>query len=469
MKLWQKEAQQPHDDYAHLIKAIEKFTTGRDRELDLLLAEFDVLGSIAHGSMLLDIGLLTREEYELISSELRAIYREIKRGEFVIEEGVEDVHSQVELMLTRRVGDTGKKIHSGRSRNDQVLLDIKLFMRDALGKTVSNIYTLFHTLIRLSETHKDKLLPGYTHLQIAMPSSFGLWFGAYAESLVDDVILLQAAYRASNKNPLGSAAGYGSSFPLKRQLTTDLLGFDTLNYNVVYAQMSRGKTERTVSMGITSVAATLARLAMDVTLYMNQNFSFISLPDALTTGSSIMPHKKNPDVFELIRAKCNKLQALPVEISMITANLPSGYHRDLQVIKEGLLPAFDEINSCIGMMNEILPHLIIKEDILTDEKYKYLFSVEAVNEEVLKGVPFRDAYRKIGKAIEENRFHPPRKMTFTHEGSIGNLCNAHIMDLMNEAIGGFNFVQVEEAVARLLSHSSASAEKKERGIPQASA
>lgn len=380
MKLWQKEANQPHDDHAHLVKAIEKFTTGRDRELDLLLAEFDVLGSIAHGAMLKDIGLLTHEECDLLTNELRNIYREIKRGQFTIEDGVEDVHSQVELLLTQRLGDTGKKIHSGRSRNDQVLLDLKLFMRDAIGKTVSNVYTLFHTLIKLSETHKDKLLPGYTHFQIAMPSSFGLWFGAYAESLVDDVMLLQAAYRAANKNPLGSAAGYGSSFPLKRQLTTQLLGFDALNYNVVYAQMSRGKTEKTVSTGLAAVAATLARLAMDVILYMNQNFSFIALPEALTTGSSIMPHKKNPDVFELIRAKCNKLQSLPVEISMITVNLPSGYHRDLQVIKEGLLPAFEEINDCIRMTNEILPQLIIKDDILADEKYKYLFSVEAVNE-----------------------------------------------------------------------------------------
>ena len=465
MKLWQKEAQQPHDDHAHLVKAIEKFTTGRDRELDLLLAEYDVLGSIAHGAMLQSIGLLTEEEYGSISNELRAIYKEIRRGEFVIEDGVEDVHSQVELLLTRRLGDTGKKIHSGRSRNDQVLLDLKLFMRDAIGKTVSNIYTLFHTLIQLSERHKDKLLPGYTHLQIAMPSSFGLWFGAYAESLVDDVLLLQAAYRAANKNPLGSAAGYGSSFPLNRQMTTDLLGFEALNFNVVYAQMSRGKTEKIASMGLASVASTLSRMAMDVTLYMSQNFSFVSLPDALTTGSSIMPHKKNPDVFELIRAKCNKLQSLPTEITMITVNLPSGYHRDLQVIKEGLLPAFEELNNCIGMANAMLEQMIVKDDILTDEKYKYLFSVEAVNEEVLKGVPFRDAYRNVGKAITENRFEPPQKMTFTHEGSIGNLCNANIMNLMNDAIGGFNFALVEEAVERLLSQPQAAA--REESMTQA--
>jgi argininosuccinate lyase len=449
MKLWQKEniAQDAHSDLA---RAIETFTVGNDRELDMLLAEFDVLGSLAHGAMLHSIGLLTDQEYEDISSELRVIYKEILHGEFVIEEGVEDVHSQVELILTQRLGDTGKKIHSGRSRNDQVLLDLKLFMRDALSKTVANINALFYTLIELSEKNKDKLLPGYTHLQIAMPSSFGLWFGAYAESLVDDVLLMQAAYKAANKNPLGSAAGYGSSFPLNRQMTTDLLGFDALNYNVVYAQMSRGKTEKLASMALASVAATLSRMSMDVCLFMSQNFGFLTLPDALTTGSSIMPHKKNPDVFELIRARCNRLQSLPNEIAMILMNLPSGYHRDMQVIKDSILPAFDEINQCLVMTEAMVKHLIIKDNILVDDKYQYLFSVEVVNAEVLKGVPFRDAYKKVGKAIEENRFEPPKKMTFTHEGSIGNLCNAHIMGLMNEAIGGFNFARVKDAVDKLI-------------------
>lgn len=452
MKLWQKDDTNPHEGGSldQLVKMIESFTVGRDREMDMLLAEFDVLGSIAHAAMLKNIGLLTETEHDDLVAELRNISKEIRRGDFIIEESVEDVHSQVELLLTRRLGDTGKKIHSGRSRNDQVLLDLKLFMRDAIYKTVKNIKALFYTLVELSEAHKDKLLPGYTHLQIAMPSSFGLWFGAYAESLVDDVLLLQAAYKSANKNPLGSAAGYGSSFPLKRQLTTDLLGFDALNYNVVYAQMSRGKTEKTVAMALSSVAATLARMSMDVCLYMSQNFAFVTLPDALTTGSSIMPHKKNPDVFELIRARCNKLQSLPTEISMVMLNLPSGYHRDMQVIKESLLPAFEELNKCIAMADAMVKHLRIRDNILMDEKYEHLFSVEAVNAEVLKGVPFRDAYQKVAKAIAENTFEPPAKMTFTHEGSIGNLCNANIMGLMNEVINGFNFARIEEAVHNLL-------------------
>jgi argininosuccinate lyase len=331
-----------------------------------------------------------------------------------------------------------------------VLLDLKLFMRDAIRKTVENVNVLFHTLIQLSEENKDKLLPGYTHFQIAMPSSFGLWFGAYAESLVDDALLMQAAFRAANKNPLGSAAGYGSSFPLDRQMTTNLLGFDALNYNVVYAQMSRGKTEKLAAMAMSSVAATLSRMAMDVCLFMSQNFNFVTLPDALTTGSSIMPHKKNPDVFELVRARCNKLQALPNEIAMVMLNLPSGYHRDMQVIKESLLPAFDELNQCIAMMNAMVQHLIISENILMDDKYQYLFSVEAVNAEVLKGVPFRDAYQKVGKAIADGNFNPPKKMTFTHEGSIGNLCNASIMALMKDVISGFSFARMEEAEKKLL-------------------
>jgi argininosuccinate lyase len=464
MKLWQKDNTNNHNDHADLVKKIETFTVGNDREMDMLLAEFDVMGSLAHGAMLNSIGLLTDDEHEAISAELRNIYKEIIRGNFIIEEGVEDVHSQVELLLTERLGDTGKKIHSGRSRNDQVLLDLKLFMRDSIKQTVENVQSLFHTLIALSEKHKDKLLPGYTHLQIAMPSSFGLWFGAYAESLVDDLQMLQAAYRAANKNPLGSAAGYGSSFPLNRTMTTELLGFDALNYNVVYAQMSRGKTEKLVSMGLASVAATLSRMAMDVCLFMSQNFGFVGLPDALTTGSSIMPHKKNPDVFELVRARCNRLQALPNEIAMVMMNLPSGYHRDMQVIKDSLLPAFSELDKCMGMMNEMVKHLIIKESILMDDKYEYIFSVEVVNAEVLKGVPFRDAYQKVGKAIEEGRFEPPKKMTFTHEGSIGNLCNASIMSQMSEAIAGFNFARVEEAVAKLVKPSARAGERAKEDI-----
>ena len=386
MKLWQKATEVKQE--------VEEFTVGKDRELDLLLAPFDVLGSLAHTRMLHSINLMSAEDLNLVQRELKNIYQEIQACQFTIEDGVEDVHSQVELLLTRRIGEAGKKIHSGRSRNDQVLLDLKLFIRSAIQEMVESIKELFYQLISLSEEHKDKLLPGYTHLQIAMPSSFGLWFGAYAESLVDDLVLLQAAYKISNKNPLGSAAGYGSSFPLNRQMTTDLLGFDALNYNVVYAQMGRGKTERNVSSALASVAGTLAKLAMDACLYMNQNFGFISLPEELTTGSSIMPHKKNPDVFEIIRGKCNKLQALPNEIALITGNLPSGYHRDLQVVKESFLPAFRELQSCIHMMTYMLKNIMVKDNILKDEKYSYLFSVEAVNNEVLQGVPFREAYKK---------------------------------------------------------------------------
>ena len=437
MKLWQK---------ATAVKQeVEEFTVGKDRELDLLLAPFDVLGSLAHTRMLHSINLLTAEELSQVQQELKNIYGEITDGKFTIEEGVEDVHSQVELLLTRRIGDAGKKIHSGRSRNDQVLLDLKLFIRSEIQQTVKQIRELFDQLIALSEAHKNKLLPGYTHLQIAMPSSFGLWFGAYAESLVDDLLLLQAAYKISNKNPLGSAAGYGSSFPLNRQLTTDLLGFDSLNYNVVYAQMGRGKTERNVSSALASVAGTLAKLAMDACLYMNQNFGFISLPEELTTGSSIMPHKKNPDVFEIIRGKCNKLQALPNEIALITGNLPSGYHRDLQVVKESFLPAFQELQSCLGMMKYMLQNIIVKDDILKDKKYGYLFSVEVVNNEVLQGVPFREAYKKVGSAIADGSFTPPATVNHTHEGSIGNLNNENIIQLMNEVMLGFNFQQVVKA------------------------
>ena len=442
MKLWQKNTTTKEE--------VEKFTVGRDRELDLLLAEFDVLGSLAHTRMLASVGLLELSDLEVLQKELKAIYHEIKAGNFSIEPGIEDVHSQVELLLTQRLGDAGKKIHSGRSRNDQVLLDLKLFIRSEIQKTVEAAQTLFEELLRLSEEHKHKLLPGYTHLQIAMPSSFGLWFGAYAESLVDDLIMVQAAYRISNKNPLGSAAGYGSSFPLNRQLTTDLLGFDSLNFNVVYTQMGRGKTERNVASALASLAATLGKMAMDICLYMSQNFGFVTLPDNLTTGSSIMPHKKNPDVFEIMRAKCNKLQALPNEIALTITNLASGYHRDLQLVKESFLPAFQELQSCLEMATFMLKNLIVKDNILADDKYKYLFSVEVVNNEVLKGVPFREAYKNIGIAIEEGNFEPAREVNHTHEGSIGNLCNDQIRNLMEQTLAEFNFEKVKAAVENLI-------------------
>ncbi|MDP2089625.1 MAG: argininosuccinate lyase [Flavobacteriaceae bacterium] len=423
MKLWQK-------DNKSSSELIEKFTVGNDKELDLVLAEFDVKGSLAHTQMLESIGLLTKEELQLIHSELHLILNEIKLQNFKIEDGVEDIHSQIELMLTQRIGETGKKIHSGRSRNDQVLTDIKLYLRFELKEIVQLVEVLFKQLIALSETHKDKLLPGYTHLQIAMPSSFGLWFGAYAESLVDDMELVVAAYNVTNKNPLGSGAGYGSSFPLNREMTTELLEFDSMNYNVVYAQMSRGKTEKIVAMAISSIAATLSKLAFDICLYMNQNFGFVTFPDELTTGSSIMPHKKNPDVFELIRAKCNKLQALPNELTILTNNLPSGYHRDMQLTKESLFPAINQLKSCLEMTAFMLQHIQVKETILQDEKYTYLFSVEAVNEQVIAGIPFRDAYKNVGVAIENNSFNPSMNLNHTHAGSIGNLCNDKIIQQM---------------------------------------
>jgi argininosuccinate lyase len=442
MKLWQKDTQ--------VNKEIERFTVGKDREMDMFLAPFDVLGSLAHTAMIAEIGLLEKSEKESLHVELKKIYAEIQSGNFKIEDGVEDVHSQVELLLTQRLGDVGKKIHSGRSRNDQVLVDLKLFTRHAIKETVEEAKTLFDQLIELSNTYKDHQLPGYTHFQLAMPSSFGLWFGAYAESLVDDMHMLQAAYRIANKNPLGSAAGYGSSFPLKRQMTTDLLGFEALNYNVVYAQMGRGKTERNVSSAIASLAATVGKMAMDVTLYMNQNFGFITFPAEVTTGSSIMPHKKNPDVFELIRAKCNKLQALPNEIAMITANLPSGYHRDLQLIKESFVPAFFEIMDCIHLAKFMLSKIEIKKDILKDEKYKYLFSVDVVNDLVNKGTPFRDAYKLVGTSIDNGTFKPLYDLKHTHEGSIGNLMNADINKMMDKVLASFEFDKVDAAVAKLI-------------------
>jgi argininosuccinate lyase len=443
MKLWQKNIQ--------VETSVEKFTVGQDRELDLQLAAFDVLGSLAHTKMLKEIGLLEERELVLVENGLREIYKEIEAGSFTIDEHVEDVHSQVELLLTQRIGDAGKKIHSGRSRNDQVLLDLKLFFRSKIEEIVTNTDVLFNQLIALSEEHKAQLIPGYTHLQIAMPSSFGLWFGAYAESLTDDLQVMLAAWKVCNKNPLGSAAGYGSSFPLNRTLTTQLLGFDDLNYNVVYAQMGRGKTERILAQAMSSIAATLAKFAMDACLYINQNFDFISFPDELTTGSSIMPHKKNPDVFELIRGRCNKIQALPNEIAMMTTNLPSGYHRDLQFLKENLFPAFESLNDCLRMTTLMLKNIQIKENILNDKKYDYIFSVEVVNKAVLEGVPFREAYKSIGLAIENGDFVPSKEINHTHEGSIGNLCNAEISNAFSNVKKEFKFEKVHEVLETLLS------------------
>ncbi|MCW5910820.1 MAG: argininosuccinate lyase, partial [Cyclobacteriaceae bacterium] len=392
MKLWSKNKES--------LKTVTDFTTGQDNVLDLYLAPFDILGSLAHITMLEAIGLLTKNELEILSKELKSIYKEIQSGKFEIEAGVEDIHSQIELLLTKKLGDVGKKIHSGRSRNDQVLVDIKLYLRHETEQLTQAVQQVFELLIAQSEKHKRKLLPGYTHLQVAMPSSFGLWFGAYAESLVDDLITLEAAYQVVNKNPLGSAAGYGSSFPLNRSLTTQLLGFDDLNYNVVYAQMGRGKTERIMAQAMSNIAATIGKLAMDCTLFLNQNFGFISFPDELTTGSSIMPHKKNPDVFELIRARCNSIQALPNELTLLTSNLPSGYHRDLQLLKEKLFPAIQTLKDCLRMTHLMLSAIEVRDNILQDEKYKYLFSVEEVNKLVLSGMPFRDAYKKTGLDIE---------------------------------------------------------------------
>ncbi|HWW38619.1 argininosuccinate lyase [Pedobacter sp.] len=442
MKIWQKNIE--------VNKDIETFTVGRDRELDLEMAAFDVLGSLAHVEMLESIGLLTAEELAAIQKELKNIYKDIEAGNFVIEQSVEDVHSQVEWLLTQRIGEAGKKIHSGRSRNDQVLVDLKLFFRNRIEEMVHHTEVLFKQLISLSNTHKDKLLPGYTHLQIAMPSSFGLWFGAYAESLVDDLELMLAAWKVCNKNPLGSAAGYGSSFPLNRTMTTNLLGFEHLNYNVVYAQMGRGKTERILAQAMSSVAATLAKMSMDVCLFINQNFGFISFPDELTTGSSIMPHKKNPDVFELIRSRCNKIQALPNEIAMMTTNLPSGYHRDLQLLKENLFPAITSLNECLEIATYMLQNISIKSDILADKKYAYLFSVEVVNDLALKGVPFREAYKIVGESIENGTFVPNTKVNHTHEGSIGNLGNEEIEKMMGTVLAQFKFEQTKEAIEKLL-------------------
>jgi argininosuccinate lyase len=441
-KIWQKSVT--------VNQLVENFTVGRDAEFDTQMAAFDVLGSLAHTQMLQSIGLMSAGDLQLVQRELKKIYTDIEEGNFTIEPGVEDVHSQVEMLLTQRIGDAGKKIHSGRSRNDQVLVDLKLFFRHELQQVVEETKILFEQLIELSEKYKDVLLPGYTHLQIAMPSSFGLWFGAYAESLADDLELVLAAYKITNKNPLGSAAGYGSSFPLNRTLTTELLGFDSLNYNVVYAQMGRGKTERIIAQALSSIAATLAKMAMDQALYLSQNFAFVSYPDTLTTGSSIMPHKKNPDVWEIMRGKCNRIQALPNDVAMMTTNLPSGYHRELQLLKELLFPAFTDLKNCLHMATFMLQNITVNTDILNDPKYAYLFSVEEVNRLVLSGTPFRDAYKQVGLAIEKGDFNPEKTVNHTHEGSIGNLGNKQVTTAMNNVVDSFNFDKVTWAIAKLV-------------------
>ncbi|MDD2793313.1 MAG: argininosuccinate lyase [Sediminibacterium sp.] len=444
MKLWSK-------TNTSTAAAVDQFTVGRDKEFDQMLAPFDVLGSIAHTKMLATVGLLSSAESELLVKALQKIYTKVTAEGFTIPDGVEDIHSYVEFLLTEELGDAGKKIHSARSRNDQVLVDIKLFLRASVQELVTETLQLFTLLQQQSEKYKAHLLPGYTHLQLAMPSSFGLWFGAYAESLVDDMTVLEAAYKVVNKNPLGSAAGYGSSFPINRTFTTELLGFDNLNYNVVYAQMGRGKTERIVASALANIADTLARLSMDMCLYLNQNFSFVSFPAELTTGSSIMPHKKNPDVFELVRSYCNRLKALPNEITMMTTNLPSGYQRDLQLLKEHLFPAFTELRNCLQMVHLMLSHVEVKESIVEDEKYRFLFSVEEVNKLVLNGVPFRDAYKQVGEAIEKGQFTYTPRVQHTHEGSIGNLCTEKIAAMMNKTIEGFEFNKPEKAIQSLLS------------------
>ncbi|MFI5163701.1 MAG: argininosuccinate lyase [Bacteroidia bacterium] len=444
MKLWQKKIP--------VSKQVEKFTIGKDRELDLLLAEHDVIGSMAHAKMLLQVGLLKKSSQQKLHKELKSIFQKVKQGKFKIEQGTEDVHSQVEFILTKKLGHVGKQIHTARSRNDQVLLDIVLFTRSELATIVHHTNELFNVLIQLSEKHKKKLLPGYTHLQIAMPSSFGLWFGAYAESLKDDTSLLYSVYGIINRNPLGSAAGYGASLPIKRKITTQLLGFNGMNYNSVYAQMTRGRTERSAAFAMASVASTLSKLAMDVCLFMNQNFGFVSFPEKLTTGSSIMPHKKNPDVFELIRGKCNRLQTIPQQLTAVTENLPSGYHRDFQLLKEIYFPAFKELTDCLQMTTFMLQQIQVKDNILKEEKYKHLFSVDAVNELVKKGMPFRDAYKKVGEDIASGNFSVPKNIKYTHEGSIGNLCNEEIKKEMKKVMSDFSkqFKKVANAESRLL-------------------
>ena len=442
MKLW--------DKGTPVNKAIEDFTVGKDRELDLYLAQYDILGSMAHVTMLESVSLIEKEELPVLLKQLKELYVKAAKGEFEIEDGVEDVHSQVEFLLTKELGDLGKKIHSGRSRNDQVLLDLKLFTRDAIKEIVESATDLINTLLERSDETKEILMPGYTHLQVAMPSSFGLWFSAYAESLIDDLEIMLSAFKVTNQNPLGSAAGYGSSFPLNRQMTTDLLGFSKMNYNVVYAQMGRGKVEKIVSFAVGNLASTLSKLAYDVCLFMSQNFNFVTLPAGFTTGSSIMPHKKNPDVFELIRARCNKLQGVSWQISMIINNLPSGYFRDLQMVKEVFLPSFKEINDCLKIATLALENIAVNDKILEDSKYNYMFSVEEVNKLVLKGIPFREAYKQVGEQIENNSFHPDKKVNHSHEGSVGNLCLEEISASKNEVLKDFNFGRIEEAINNLL-------------------
>jgi len=442
MKLW--------DKGTSVNELIENFTVGKDREMDMYLAKFDVLGSIAHAKMLKSINLLTQSELAELQSELVKIHQIIENGDFRIEDGVEDVHSQVELMLTRKLGDTGKKIHSGRSRNDQVLLDLKLFTRSEIQKLVESVCELFDKLLTKAIMNRDHLMPGYTHLQVAMPSSFGLWFSAYAESLVDDLVLLKAAYQITNQNPLGSAAGYGSSFPLDRQMTTELLGFDSMNYNVIYAQMGRGKMEKTVAFALSSIAATISKFAFDVCLFMSQNFGFVALPDELTTGSSIMPHKKNPDVFELVRSHCNKIQAIPYQISLMTNNLPSGYFRDLQILKEVFLPAFQELADCISIAGFAIDNMTVNTNIMADDRYKYVYSVEDVNKLVMQGVPFRDAYKQVGSQINAGTYEPSREVNHTHAGSVGNLCLDKIAEKLVAVIEGFEFEKTEKAYIKLL-------------------
>ncbi|GAB3414791.1 argininosuccinate lyase [Niabella aquatica] len=447
MKLWQKDTT--------ALKEVEAFTVGKDREMDMYLAPFDVLGSLAHIRMLESVGLLDKADLTKLQDALKEIYSQIEKGEFVLQDHVEDIHSQVELLLTQKLGDAGKKIHSARSRNDQVLVDIKLFLRSEIENIVNTVLPFFELLQKQSEKYKDYLYPGYTHLQLAMPSSFGLWFGAYAESLVDDMITLKGAFEVVNKNPLGSAAGYGSSFPINRQMTTDLLGFASLNYNVVYAQMGRGKAERIVAQSLANIADTLSRMSMDMTLYLNQNFGFVSFPATLTTGSSIMPHKKNPDVFELIRSHCNRIKALPNEIMIMTTNLPSGYHRDLQLLKEHLFPAFHTLRECIEMAGLMLSNIDIKKEILVDEKYKYLFTVDLVNQMVMQGIPFRDAYIQVGRSVEDGSYQAPRSFgaalgVRSHEGSIQNLCTAQIRSGMDNAVADFGFEKIHVAINKLL-------------------
>ncbi|MFR9504147.1 MAG: argininosuccinate lyase [Rikenellaceae bacterium] len=444
MKLWQKSVE--------VDSLVDQFTVGRDREMDINLAKADILGSLAHTKMLESVGLLSSEELALVQKGLKEIFKSVEDGSFVIEDGVEDIHSQVELQLTEMIGPTGGKIHSGRSRNDQVLVDLKLFLRSEIGEIVELCSELFKTLTELSERYKGILMPGYTHLQIAMPSSFGLWLGAYAESLIDDCQSILAAYKLCNKNPLGSAAGYGSSFPLDREMTTRLLGFDTLNYNSIYAQMSRAKCEQSVAVALSSLASTLSRFAMDNCMFMSQNFGFISYPDNYTTGSSIMPHKKNPDVWELIRGKCNIIRALPSAISMLTTNLPIGYNRDMQLLKEQLFPSIFEMKSILHMANVMLREIIVNEGVIDDKRYDYIFSVESVNALVLEGVPFREAYRKVGLDIEAGAYSPNREVNHTHAGSVGNLCTEQITTLFNSVIAEFNFEKQRDAEEQLINN-----------------